>query len=135
MENHGGMISTGETPDSSTRALWKSYQQSHLVAKQEELAKEMMNLALRSIFVHTSKGSLTCRKIFRHGADGFTSPPKEGVLRNFISLKNPSLSLSRSGFNPQILGQTASTLTDHRGRLRHSLLIVKLFSPLPTNSA
>jgi hypothetical protein len=25
-----------------------------------------------------------------HGADGFTSPPKEGVLRIFITLKNPS---------------------------------------------
>jgi hypothetical protein len=40
MENNGGMISTRETPDLSTRALWQSYQQSHLVAKQEELAKE-----------------------------------------------------------------------------------------------
>jgi hypothetical protein len=28
MEIHGGMISTGKTPDSSTRALWQSYQQS-----------------------------------------------------------------------------------------------------------
>jgi hypothetical protein len=46
---------------------------SHLVPK-EELAKEVMNLALRSIFVYTSKGSLTSRKILRHGADGFTSP-------------------------------------------------------------
>jgi hypothetical protein len=31
MENHGGMISTGKTPDSSTRSLWWSYQKSHLV--------------------------------------------------------------------------------------------------------
>jgi hypothetical protein len=36
----------GKTPDSSTTALWQSYQQSHLVAKQEELSKEIMNLAL-----------------------------------------------------------------------------------------
>jgi hypothetical protein len=27
MENHGGMILKGETPDSSTTALWKFYQQ------------------------------------------------------------------------------------------------------------
>jgi hypothetical protein len=27
-------------------------------------------------------GSFTCRKT-RHGTDGFTSPPKEGVLRIF----------------------------------------------------
>jgi hypothetical protein len=32
-------------PDSSTKALWKSYQQGHLVANQEE----MMNFALQSI--------------------------------------------------------------------------------------
>jgi len=28
----------------------------------------------------------------RHGTDGFTSPPKEGVLRNFFRLKNPTAS-------------------------------------------
>jgi hypothetical protein len=38
-----------------------------------------MNLGLRSIFVHTSK-------ILRHGADGFTSPTKEGMLRTLIAL-------------------------------------------------
>jgi hypothetical protein len=47
MVNHGVMMPTGETPDSSTTALYKSYQQSHLVAKQEEQAKEMMNFVLR----------------------------------------------------------------------------------------
>jgi hypothetical protein len=35
---------------------------------------------------------LTCRKILGHGTDGFTFPPKEAVLRNFIALKNPSYS-------------------------------------------
>jgi hypothetical protein len=39
------MISTGNTPDSSIIALRKSYLQSHLVEKQEELAKEMKDLA------------------------------------------------------------------------------------------
>jgi hypothetical protein len=52
----------------------------------------MMKLALRSILVHTSKEYLTCRKILRHGADGFTSRPNEGVLRIFIALHNPSFS-------------------------------------------
>ena len=28
----------------------------------------------------------------RHGTDGFTSPPKEGVLRIFFALKNPKAS-------------------------------------------
>jgi hypothetical protein len=54
------------------------------------------------------KGSLTCRKILQHGADGFTSHPKESVLRIFIALKNPS---SRSGLNPRPLSPMASTLT------------------------
>jgi hypothetical protein len=35
MENHGGMMLTGETPDSSTRVRTSS----HLVAKQEDLGK------------------------------------------------------------------------------------------------
>jgi hypothetical protein len=43
---------------------------SHLVANQEELAKEI-NLALRSIFVHTLKDSLICLKIL-HEVDSFT---------------------------------------------------------------
>jgi hypothetical protein len=28
----------------------------------------------------------------QHGTDGFTSPPKEGVLRIFFALKNPTAS-------------------------------------------
>jgi hypothetical protein len=60
-----------------------------------------MTLALRSNFVHISKGFLTCRKILRCGTDGFTTPPKEGVLRIFVALKNPLLS---AGFKPSILG-------------------------------
>ena len=37
----------------------------------------------------------------RHGADGFTSPLKEGVLRIFFALKNPTAS---TGFEPANLG-------------------------------
>jgi hypothetical protein len=70
----------GKTPDSSTRVLCQSYQQDHLFTKQGEVAKEIMNSPLRSIIVHTSKGALICRKILRHGADGFTSALKEVVL-------------------------------------------------------
>jgi hypothetical protein len=46
MENCGGMILTGKTPDLSIRALWQSYHQNHLVAKQEELEKEIMKFSL-----------------------------------------------------------------------------------------
>jgi hypothetical protein len=76
---NSGIISTGKTPDSSTRAS------SHLVAKLVELAKEIMNLALGNIFLYTSKRFLTC-KILRHGDESFTLPPKDGVLQIFITL-------------------------------------------------
>jgi hypothetical protein len=33
----------------------------------------------------------------RHGTDGFTSPPKEGMLRIFFVLKNPTV---LAGFEP-----------------------------------
>jgi hypothetical protein len=44
-----------------------------------------MNLDLQSIFVHTLKGFLTCHKILQPGANGFTSPLKEGALQIFIA--------------------------------------------------
>jgi hypothetical protein len=59
------------------------------VAKKEELAKEMMNLAFLGIFVHTSKGFLTCREERTTWGREFASAPKEVVLRIFIALKNP----------------------------------------------
>ena len=37
----------------------------------------------------------------RHGTNGFTSHPKEGVLRIFFALKNPTAS---AGFEPANLG-------------------------------
>jgi hypothetical protein len=86
MENHGGMISTGETPDSSTRFSVKPTS-SHLVAKQEELAKKIMNLVLRSIFIHISNCCLTFREILPQRGDGFPYPTKEGVLRVLSPLK------------------------------------------------
>jgi hypothetical protein len=68
-----------------------------------------MKLAFRSIFVHKFQViCFTCRKILRHGADGFTFPSKEDVLQISIILKNPS---PRPGLNPRTLGPMASTLT------------------------
>jgi hypothetical protein len=42
-------IEGGWNLNSSIKALWQSYQQNHLVVKQEKLEKEMMNFALRNI--------------------------------------------------------------------------------------
>jgi hypothetical protein len=51
----------------------------------------------------------------RHGTDGFTSPPKEGVLRIFSPLKIRQL---RPGLNPRTWVLKVSTLPlDHRSRL------------------
>jgi hypothetical protein len=44
----------------------------------------------------------------RHGTFGFTSHPKEDVLRIFIALKNL---YPRQGLNPRTLDPVASTLT------------------------
>jgi hypothetical protein len=52
MENYGGTILTGKTPDLFTRALWQYNQHSHLVAKQEERAKKVKNLPYEvSLFI------------------------------------------------------------------------------------
>jgi hypothetical protein len=46
------------------------------------------------------KSSLKCLKILRHGASGFTSHLKKGVLRIFIALKK---SIALAGFEPATL--------------------------------
>jgi hypothetical protein len=72
-------------------------QQRHLVAKQGETWREMAVNFAYEVSLSCSAGFLTCRKIIRHGADGFTSTPKEVVLRIFIAFNNPS---SSAGFEP-----------------------------------
>ena len=53
----------------------------------------------------------------RHGTDGFTPPPKEGVLRVFFALKIRRL---RPGANPRTWVPKANTLPpDHRSRFHH----------------
>jgi hypothetical protein len=88
--------------ESSTRALCSDCS-SHLVAKREETKREIAAEFCLIASLSYLKGSLTCRKILRHGADGFTSPPRKVVLRIFIPLDNPSLSAefepADSGYN------------------------------------
>jgi hypothetical protein len=95
----------GKTPDSSTWALWQSYQQNHLVANRKDLG-EGNGFWLRNItFILVV--FFTCRKILQYRASGFTSRPKEGELRIVIALKNP---LPRPGSNSRNLGPMTSTL-------------------------
>jgi hypothetical protein len=101
IENHDGTISTRKIlfrPQLSVKPT-----SSHMLAKQEQLAKEVMNLAVRSIFVHTSKFALIFQEILRYRTDVFTSTRKEVVLRILIILKNSSPS---SGFETANLGPT-----------------------------
>jgi hypothetical protein len=65
-----------KTPDSSTVALWQFYQQSSLVAKQEDAGEGNAEFLLTKYLFHTLQGSLTCWK-FLHETDGFTSSPKK----------------------------------------------------------
>jgi hypothetical protein len=88
MENHGEFISIGKhlirPPELSGNDTG-----SHIVATQEERAKEMKNLTHKILLSH-SELLITCCNILRHGTDDFTSPAKEVVLRIFIALKTSS---------------------------------------------
>ena len=71
------------------------------------------NLAESSDF-HASFRDLLHAVNLRHGTDGFTSPPKEGVLRFFSPWKIRRL---RPGSNPRTWVPKVSTLPlDHRSR-------------------
>jgi hypothetical protein len=78
------MISTGKTPDSSTRALWQSKQRSHLVANQEELGERNDKFGFTKYYVCSHfEGMFTCRSILRHEVEVFYFPC---VLLIFIAL-------------------------------------------------
>jgi hypothetical protein len=91
---------------SSYSPPWKS-EISHLVANREDLGEGNDGFCLRNIsFILVE--FLTCRKILRRGAFGFTSLPKEGVLRISIALISPS---PLQCLNPRTLGPTVCTVT------------------------
>jgi hypothetical protein len=92
------------TPNSPTRTLWQP--EVLLAILSAETSLERLGERAKEV-PWDFRRSFTCRKIL-HGTSGFTSHPKEGVLRIFIALKNPS---PWSGSNPLPLGPVASTLT------------------------
>jgi hypothetical protein len=92
-----------ENPDSSTRFLWQSYR-----SKAGGTGEGNYKFCLtKYLFLSYSKVFFNIQ-IFRHWADGFTSPPKESVLRIFIAIKIHS---PRPGLNPRTLGPMVNTLT------------------------
>jgi hypothetical protein len=73
-------------------------------------------------------------KKLRHGTSGFTSHPKEGVLRIFIVIKNPS---PRPGLNRRPVGSVARTLTtapptQHNLKTEYSAEVLNTFSSTST---
>jgi hypothetical protein len=103
-------INVGGKPAASAQFSTESWFvcQSHLVVKQERHGWETwpLNFAYEASF-HARKVLLHAINV-RHGTDGFTSPPKEVVLRIFITLKNPS---SLAGFEPMNLGPSGKHAT------------------------
>jgi hypothetical protein len=89
-ENHGEMMMLVEE---NSWLLWETYQQSHLGASRRNRRKEWE--------FYIVSFSFKCRKFLWHGASGFTSRSKDGVLRIFITIKNLS-----SGFEPATLGSS-----------------------------
>jgi hypothetical protein len=67
--------------------LYGNPNSSHLVANHEELREENYEFVFMKYLCSYFEGIFTCRKILRHGADDFNSPPKEGVLRISIALE------------------------------------------------
>jgi hypothetical protein len=102
----------GLTPNLPTRALWQPPVMSDSpVSRDVSGASRKIGEWNVSLVYPSScdfKTSLKCYKILAHGTSGFTSHLKEGVLRIFIALENPS---SWPGSNRQPLGPVASTLT------------------------
>jgi hypothetical protein len=102
--------------DNNDDACWDNFwlvHQSSLAVLPAETSVANRRNGLRtenfaSQYLKYLKWSFTCRKILRHGTSGFTSHPKEGVLRIFIALKNPS---PRLGLNSRPLGPAANKLT------------------------
>jgi hypothetical protein len=87
-------------PDVTARAIWQAVMR---------LGWEIgVEFCLRNISIHARKVLLYAVNL-RHGTDGFTSPPKEVVLRIFLTLKNPSTS--------RTLGPVVSTLTTSAQRV------------------
>ena len=72
-----------------------------------ELRARMLSGNFAEMTTSTQFRDLLHAANLRHGTDGFTSPPKEGLLRIFSPLKIRRL---RSGLNPRTWVLKASTL-------------------------
>ena len=56
-------------------------------SKRWNCGQEMLSSNFAEITISTPFRDLLHAANLRHGTNGFTSPPKEGILRNFLPLK------------------------------------------------
>jgi hypothetical protein len=73
-----------------------------------ELLARMLSGNFAKMMTSTPFMDLLHAANLRHGTDGFTSPPKEGVLRIFFTFKNP---MAWAGFEPVNLGNKGQHAT------------------------
>jgi hypothetical protein len=95
--------------------------QRHPVAKQKKKwQKNGREFCLRNLFSYLY-GFSTCRTILWYGTDALNSLPKQGLLRIFNTIKNPSSSV---GFEPANLGSNGNH-ANHQNT-ESNLYIIKL---------
>ena len=96
-------MSTPETPSTERRNYWA-----------DEFCLKMPDF-------HVTFSDLLHAVNLRHGTNGFTSPPKEGVLRIFFALEK--IRRLRPGLNPRTWVPKPRTLPlDHRSRRDQTVL-------------
>jgi len=91
------------SPDVSTRVTTRE----HPAAEGETVGEKCLEFCLNADLHVTFRNLLHAVKI-RHGTDGFTSPPKEVVLRFFLGPKNPTASDECEPANLGTKGQHAT---------------------------
>jgi hypothetical protein len=92
-------------PHSSTRDFFAAETLSSEAGR--KLARNVREFCRRSISVILRRNLLTCRKILRHGTDGFTSLRRKSSYGFLSSLK---LCRPRPGLNLRTLGPVARTI-------------------------
>jgi hypothetical protein len=114
-------------PTFAARCLSASYMTRQLqVAKGGTYlwARNLTSNSAQNANFHVHSRGLLHAVNLQHGTDGFTSPPKEGALRNFLPLKIRRL---QPGLNPRTLVLKANTLPlDHRSFPLYYILLYLL---------
>jgi len=115
-----------DVPTFSARCLHVQRHKRPLAADGGTLCgREMFRQISSRIRLPRNSRDLLLAANLQHGTDGFTSPPKEGVLRIFSPLKIRRL---RPGLNRQTWVPKASTLPlDHRSQFIYIYIYIYIY--------